>query len=180
MNAVDALLLVDLQRAFTEGPHAVPEAAGLMATVDALVRSARAVGADVVHLQNDGRPGAVDMPDAPGWELVVQPLSGEPVVRKQSDDGFAGTELQQLLGLGRRLVIAGTMSEMCVAATARSALGHGHRVTLVTGSHATYDVPPGPGGSPGVPAVLAARAAEWSLGEEVQVVSPDEVEFVRR
>lgn len=29
----------------------------------------------------------------------------------------------------------------------------------------------GPGGSPGVPAALAARAAEWALGDEVVVAA---------
>jgi nicotinamidase-related amidase len=181
VTAVDALVLVDLQRAFTRGPHAVPDADRLLVTVGTLLAAARSAGADVLHLQNDGRNGEPDEPDTEGWELAVEPLPGEHVIRKHEDDGFAGTELEQRLGLGRRLLIAGVMSEMCVAATARGALARGHHVTLMTGGHATYDVPPGPGGSPGVPAASAARAAEWSLGDEVEVVGDaGEVEFVRR
>ncbi|OLL76450.1 Isochorismatase [Pseudonocardia sp. Ae168_Ps1] len=45
-------------------------------------------------------------------------------------------------------------------------------------AHATYDVPPGPGPSEGVPAFLAARAAEWSLGDAIEIVAdPTAVHF---
>lgn len=58
------------------------------------------------------------------------------------------------------------------------ALGYG--VILPHDGHATYDVPSGPGGSEGVPAHLAARAAEWSLGDEVTLVaSAGDVKFAR-
>jgi hypothetical protein len=32
---------------------------------------ARAVGAVVIHLENDGPAGAVDQPGTPGWELYL-------------------------------------------------------------------------------------------------------------
>ncbi|OCP38740.1 hypothetical protein [Ensifer sp. LC163] len=49
---------------------------------------------------------------------------------------------------------------------------------LAHDAHATYDVPPGPGGSERVPARMAARAAEWSLGDEIILVGTvDEIGF---
>lgn len=122
-----------------------------------------------MHLLNDGPPGAVDEPDAPGWQLAIEPFQGEPVVRKTEDDGFAGTELAEILGSTHVVVLAGVQSEMCVAATARAALRRGLRVVLPHDAHATYDVPPGMCDAPGVPAALAARAAEWSLGDRVEI-----------
>ncbi|MDA4806111.1 hypothetical protein NY486_09425, partial [Enterobacter hormaechei] len=55
----------------------------------------------------------------------------------------------------------------CLAATARAALEKGFAVILSHDGHATYDVPAGPGNSEAVPARLAARAAEWSLGDDI-------------
>lgn len=67
---------------------------------------------------------------------------------------------------------------MCVAATARAALELGYGVLLPHDAHATYNVPAGPG-SEEVPAAMAARAAEWSLGDEIVIcASSHEVNFI--
>jgi hypothetical protein len=58
---------------------------------------------------------------------------------------------------------------MCVAATARDALRLGYEVVLAHDSHGTYPVPPFAPGEPGVSADLAARAAEWSLGDTIHI-----------
>ncbi|MDH4986566.1 isochorismatase family protein [Aminobacter anthyllidis] len=179
----DALVVVDVQRAFVSGAEAVPDHLGLQAAVALLLERARAAGVPVVLIQNDGMPGAVDEPHMPGWELHFPPLAGEHVVRKTEDDGFDGTGLNELLTASgvRTMAICGMLSEMCLAATARTAMAIGYGVILPHDGHATYDVPPGPGGSEGVPAHLAARAAEWSLGDEVVIVpKASDVSFARR
>lgn len=67
---------------------------------------------------------------------------------------------------------------MCVAATARAALELGYEVLLPHDAHATYNVPAGPG-SEEVPAAMAARTAEWSLGDEIVIcASSHEVNFI--
>lgn len=135
--AVDCLILVDLQAAFVTGPGAVP--------------------------------GAADVPGTPGWALHVAPEAGEKVIRKVADDGFEGTGLGDFLAASgiRRLAITGVMSEMCVSATARSALQRGLAVVLPHDAHATYDIPALPGIAPAIPAAIAARVAEWALGDQL-------------
>ena len=49
-------------------------------------------------------------------------------------------------------------------------MSRGYTVIIPHDGHAIYDVPPGPEGSGGVPAHLAARAAEWSLGDGVIIL----------
>ncbi len=173
-SPVHALLVVDMQTAFVSGPGAVPDAAGLLERVSDLLDRARAAGALVVHLQNDGPRGEPDEPGTPGWELFLPAVEGprEVVVRKAEDDGFHGTPLAELLtGAGvRELAVCGVMSEMCVSATARTALERDHRVVLPHDAHATYDVPGVAGVSAAVPAALASRAAEWALGDEIELV----------
>jgi nicotinamidase-related amidase len=182
VEAVDALIVVDVQNAFVTGPDAVPAHARLISMVDVLLDQARSTGTPVIFLQNDGQPGAADEPFQPEWALYFSPRSDETVVRKRKDNGFDGTKLDQILaGLGlRSIAICGLLSEMCVAATARAALERGYGVLLPHDAHATYDVPAGPG-SEGVPAVMAARAAEWSLGDEIRIcASAWDVRFVGR
>lgn len=167
----DALIVVDVQVAFVTGIEAVPDRAGLLKAVEALIASARAAKVPVIFLQNDGEPGTADEPHQPGWALHFPALAGESVVRKAADDGFDGTSLRDLLAASavQTVALCGVLSEMCVAATARAAMQRGYGVILPHDGHATYDVPAGPGGSAEVPASMAARAAEWSLGDEITI-----------
>ncbi len=133
--ACQALLVVDVQRGFVDGPGAVPGHAALLAAIGTLLARARAADAPVIFLQNDGPAGAIDEAGTAGWALYFAPRDGEHVVRKCEDDGFAGTRLDTLLEANGvcNVAICGVLSEMCVAAT--------------------------------------ARAAEWSLGDEIHIVS---------
>ncbi|TVT83664.1 isochorismatase family protein [Acinetobacter colistiniresistens] len=179
LHVVDALIVVDVQNAFVSGIDAVPESEQLIASISILLAKARSAHVPVIFLQNDGDEGATDEPFQTGWVLYFPPLSNEFVVRKYEDNGFDGTSLQKILNelKVKSLIICGVLSEMCVAATAREALALGYDVLLAHDAHATYDVPAGPG-SEGVPAAMAARAAEWSLGDEIRIcASVSEVDF---
>lgn len=180
----DALIVVDVQTAFVSGADAVPGAAQLLDRVGVLLDRARAADAVVVHLQNDGPPGADDEPGTPGWELYlpVKPGPREHVLRKPRDDGFDATPLGEILVSAgvRSLVICGLMSEMCVHATAKTALARGYQVVVPYDAHATYDVPAVPGVADGVAAQVASRVAAYSLGDQAQTTLPAEsISFAR-
>ncbi|QDY79915.1 isochorismatase family protein [Streptomyces qinzhouensis] len=164
----EALILVDVQTAFLTGPDAVPEAAGLTARLTALLERARAAGAVVIHLRNDGEPGAPDEPGTPGWHLAlpVRESARETVVSKESEDGFEDTGLGALLdGHGvRSVVVAGVLSEMCVSATALGALDHGLRVVLPHDTHTTY-------GLDDLPPAVVSKVAEHALGPDPEFVT---------
>ncbi|TDC75819.1 isochorismatase family protein [Streptomyces hainanensis] len=163
---VDAVIVVDMQQGvLAGGAEPVAAAATLTDRVVALLGRARLAGAPVIHLQNDGAPGATDEPFTPGWELVLNEPA-EPVVRKTEDDGFAGTPLGALLdGHGvRRVAVCGVLSEMCVSATARTALARGLGVVLPHDTHGTYPLDE-------IPADVVARVAEHALGDEVELVA---------
>ena len=97
----------------------------------------------------------------------------EVIIRKSADDGFEGTDLGGLLHRRRvrRLVVCGVMSEMCVSATARTALRLGFGVVMPHDAHATYDIPAAADISDVVPAAIVSRVAEWALGDEIDVVA---------
>jgi streptothricin hydrolase len=173
MVAIDCLILVDLQAAFVSGPDAVPDATGLLAAATDLLTRARQAGSLIIHLQNDGAGGTEDEPGTPGWALYFEPAAGEIVIRKTTDDGFEGTDLWRILAASRihRLAITGVMSEMCVSATARSALYRGLAVVLPHDAHATYDIPALAGITPAIPAAAVARVAEWALGDQLELLA---------
>ncbi|MEU7576420.1 cysteine hydrolase family protein [Streptomyces sp. NPDC041068] len=174
-SPVQALIIVDMQCAFVSGEEAVPDADRLLDRVGDLLARARESGALVVQLQNDGQPGTSDEPGTPGWEihLPVDTDRGEILLRKTVDDGFEDTDLEKLLrdaGVNE-LAICGVMSEMCVSATARTALDLDFRVVLPHDAHGTYDIPAAEGISDVIPAATASRVAEWALGDEVEIVA---------
>ena len=180
MAAVNCLILVDLQAAFVSGPVAVPGATVLLAAATDLLARARQARSLIIHLQNDGAPGMEDEPGTSGWVLFVEPGAGETVIRKTTDDGFDGTNLGDILAASRirRLAVTGVMSEMCVSATARSALHRGLAVVLPHDAHATYDIPAVPGIAPAIPAAMVARVAEWALGDQLELpVTGRDVQF---
>jgi nicotinamidase-related amidase len=63
------------------------------------------------------------------------------------------------------------MSEMCVSATARSALDLGYHVVLPHDGHATYDIPAVEGLAEAVPHAMASRVAEWALGDQIDIIA---------
>jgi streptothricin hydrolase len=170
-----ALLVIDAQMNLLDGPTAVPSAAETTARIAELLAAARSGGALVVHLQNDGQPGAGDEPNSPGWSIhpAVEPRSGEPLLRKRGDDGFEGTHLEALLRQAgvRRLAVAGFLSEMCVSATIRTAFARGFEVLLVRGTHATYDLQE-------IPAEVVSRVAEHALGDQLELRDSSAVAFI--
>ncbi|MXG88605.1 isochorismatase family protein [Nocardioides sp. YIM 123512] len=175
-----ALVVIDMQRAFLEGDHATHARAGVQVTVRHLLAAARTAEALVIHLQNDDPAGAPDEPETAGWELAVSPAPGEAVLRKSRDDGFIDTDLGPMLDRHRvtSVAVAGLLSEMCVATTARSAMTRGLNVVLPRGAHGTYDIPEddSPRGVP-VSALQVARVAESSLGDEVVILPAEAVQF---
>ncbi|WP_086825146.1 isochorismatase family protein [Streptomyces sp. NRRL B-24572] len=173
---VDALIVVDVQSAFVTGDGAVPAAGRLVERTTDLIARARRGGAFIAHLQNDGPPGAEDEPHTPGWELhhPVEPGPAEVVIRKPHDDGFEETALGVVLtdaGV-RAIAVCGVMSEMCVQATARTALALGYRVVVPHDAHATQDIPAAPGISETIPAATVSRVAAYALGSDAETTVP--------
>ena len=133
------LLLIDLQRNMLEPPEQVPGAAQLIGLVDGLLERARAAGAGVVHVRNNGAEEELDFPGTPGWELYHVPVDGEAIVDKEGVDAFVETNLAELIPAGSALVVAGLASDYCIRATVLAALRRGYDVRLVHGGHGAYD-----------------------------------------
>jgi streptothricin hydrolase len=176
MTPVTALLLIDAQQGLLRGQAAIPEAAVVIDRLVKVLAAARSAGTLIIHLQNDGAPGTSDEPGTPGWLIhpKVAPEPGELVLRKTRDNGFDGTELEEVLARAgvKRVAVAGLLSEMCVSATVRGALARGLQVVLIHDAHATYNLDD-------IQSSVVSRVAEHALGDEVELVDAVSVMFGR-
>jgi nicotinamidase-related amidase len=142
-----ALLIIDIQRDYFPGgayPLVGPAAAASAAR--RLLERFRADGERVVHLRHvwDAPEATFMRPGTDGVEIhpLVEPESQEPVIGKETPNGFVGTDLEGRLrtdGIDE-LVVAGMMSSMCVDATVRAAADLGFKVTVVQDGCAAPDL----------------------------------------
>ncbi|MCY9782815.1 isochorismatase family protein [Nocardiopsis sp. EMB25] len=135
-----ALMFVDVQRNMLQGQAPVPDAAAVRPVLGRLLDRARAAGAVVVHVLNDGGDDDPDRPFTPGWEPVFPHLDGERVVRKTEANTFSVPGLADAFrsrGVAT-LVVCGFQSQMCVLETSLGGRREGFGVILASGAHATY------------------------------------------
>ena len=131
------LLVIDLQKGVLPG---CLDADGVVARTAALVDRARAAGTPVVWVQHEEE----DLPwESAPWQLAdgLVPAKGEPLVRKEYRDAFAGTDLDEVLEKldATRLVVAGAQTDYCIRTTTQSAAVRGYDVVLVADAHTTAD-----------------------------------------
>lgn len=138
-----ALVLIDYQNTYRTGVMQLEGAEEALAAGARLLAAARAAGAPVVHVVNDGGEGTPYDIRAEIGSISdeVAPIEGEKVVVKQVPNAFHGTDLEETLkGLGvvdGDVIIAGFMTHMCVLFTAQGAFNLGYRPTVVAEASAT-------------------------------------------
>ncbi|HET6318818.1 MAG TPA: isochorismatase family cysteine hydrolase [Chloroflexota bacterium] len=155
-----ALLVVDVQNDYCTPGGALERDGGnismtsaVVAEVAALVDTARSHGVPVVWIQQTWLDGGAS--DSPAWLYMkrrngirqercvdgtwghrfvdgLEPMPGEPVIRKHRSSGFIGTNLDLVLRSNRieTVIVVGVMSEGCVESTARDAAFHDYYVVL--------------------------------------------------
>jgi len=139
-----ALIIVDVQKGFDDprwGRRNNPEAeANIAKLLDAWRRSRR----PVFHVQHSSRLKDSPLsPIAAGHAIkeTVAPRTGEPVIGKNVNSAFIGTDLEERLrGSGiRTVVVTGLTTDHCVATTARMAGNLGFDTYVVSDATATFD-----------------------------------------
>jgi nicotinamidase-related amidase len=178
--AKPTLLVVDVQRAFDDpvlgqrnnDPSAEENVARLL-------QAWRTAKAPIIHVRNR-------QPD-PGWPMFHEgnpgfefkdeaaPRNGEPVITKEVNSAFIGTDLEERLHRegATTVVIAAFTTDHCGSTTVRMASNLGFETWYVGDACSTYDRT-GPDGEI-FPAELVHRTALASLhGEFADVITTDE------
>ncbi|WP_280217252.1 cysteine hydrolase family protein [Nocardia neocaledoniensis] len=139
--SASTLILVDYQNTYTQG---VMELTGWSPALDAaaeLLGKARAAGATVIHVINDGGEGTpYDIrTDIGQIHPKVAPTADEKIVVKTVPNAFVGTDLGDLVDAAGNdnVVIAGFMTHMCVTFTTEGAFLRGNKPTVVADACAT-------------------------------------------
>ena len=131
-----ALIVVDMQNDFVKpgGTLVVEAAQSTIKNIQKLSSAARAAGMPVVYTQDTHFEGDKEWTiwpehcrkDSWGWHIIEEltPHKNDLVCQKNRYDGFYGTSLEHFLTSvwhAEHLVIAGTVSSICVLHTAASA-----------------------------------------------------------
>jgi nicotinamidase-related amidase len=142
-----ALIVIDVQESFRVRPNwSAVNHPDIADRVDRLVQASRARGDLVIWVLHTepGTGGAFD--PANGHVRLIEglePIEGEPVLRKTAHNAFTTTNLQQLLtqqGI-REVVISGIRTEQCCETNARVASDLGYDVVFVSDATATTPLP---------------------------------------
>ncbi|MES3003829.1 MAG: cysteine hydrolase family protein [Pseudomonadota bacterium] len=138
------LIVIDVQQAFNDpswGQRNNPDAE---ARIGALVAEWRTQERPLIHVHHRSpRPASLFHPDRPGFQVKPEalPLAGEPVIYKDVNSSFIGTDLEQRLrAMGAQaLVIVGITTDHCVSTTTRMAGNLGFTTFIVSDATATFE-----------------------------------------
>ena len=141
-----ALILIDIQKGFEDiaywgGQRNNPDAE---LRASELLKIWRNNGLPVFHIQHCSTNPASplhEMHAGNQFNILVIPAEGEPVIKKNVNSAFIGTDLQaQLDNAGiTTLVIAGLTTDHCVSTTTRMAGNLGYETFLVADATATFN-----------------------------------------
>jgi nicotinamidase-related amidase len=141
-----ALVLIDIQQGFDDlaywgGNRNNPDAEK---NAGKILNEWRRKKLPIFHVKhNSSNPKSKLAPGQPGNEIkdVVKPIAGEPVIGKNVNSAFIGTDLKERIDREKisSLVIVGLTTDHCVSTTTRMAGNFGYQTYLVSDATATFD-----------------------------------------
>ena len=141
-----ALILIDIQKGFDDiaywgGERNNPDAENNAAE---LLKIWRDNHLPIFHIQHcSSNPNSLLHASNVGnaFKEMVQPISGEPIIKKNVNSAFIGTDLKRQLDDQKinTLVIVGLTTDHCVSTTTRMAGNFGFETFVVSDATATFN-----------------------------------------
>ena len=181
MDSSPALIVIDVQQGFAEqdvagrkrnNPQALDRIVDLLAAF-------RVRGLPIFHIRHAStEPDSVFRPERTGFQVIeaARELPGEPLIVKNVNSAFIGTDLEARLRQGgyRTLVICGATTNHCVETSTRMAGNLGFDARLVRDAIWTYDRT-GPDGDHHSAAEIHAMTLSNLNGEFATIVTAGNV-----
>jgi nicotinamidase-related amidase len=174
-----ALIVIDVQKGFDEpywGPRNNPNAERAIAL---LLQQMRANRLPIFHVKHNSRSSRSPLhPDNPGnaFKDLAAPRDGEPVIGKDVNSAFIGTDLEAQLRAGEidRVIIVGLTTPHCISTTARMASNLGFKTTIVSDATAAH-AGRGPDGKKVDAETMHYHALAALNGEFAKIVTTEEL-----
>lgn len=141
-----ALILINIQKAFenTEfwgGQRNNPDAEN---NAGGLLKLWRVNNLPIFHVKHcSSTPNSLfnETNEGNKFKDIVKPISGEPIIKKNVNSAFIGTNLKEQLDNDKitKLVIVGMTTDSCVSTTTRMAGNFGFDTFLVSDATATFN-----------------------------------------
>jgi len=138
------LIVIDVQQAFNDPAWGARNNPDAERNVAAALAAWRERGAPVIHVRHASTaPEGLFVPGTASFEFKPEaaPLEGEPVITKNVNSAFIGTDLEERLrGEGVEAVaLVGLVTDHCVSTTARMAGNLGFETWVLADATATHD-----------------------------------------
>lgn len=138
------LIVIDVQQAFNDPSWGQRNNPSAEKNIARLIAAWRKTQRPIIHVQHRSSwSESLFHPAHPGFQVKpeAQPMDGEPVVFKNVNSSFIGTDLEQRLRAAevKTVVIAGLTTDHCVSTTTRMAGNLGFETFLVSDATATFE-----------------------------------------
>lgn len=145
LPALPALILIDIQEGFHQldyfgGERNNPDAEQRAGELLQHWRTRQWPVFHVKHCSVESDSPLIEGTPGNDFQAVVQPLPGEPIIKKSVNSAFIGTNLQQQLEARdiETVVLVGLTTQHCVSTTARMAGNYGLKVYVVSDATAAF------------------------------------------
>jgi nicotinamidase-related amidase len=140
ISANTALLLIDVQNYFDDPIHGRRNNPNAEENMALLLNNWRKSHRPIIHIQHISNPSLAHHPGRDIKEIVA-PLPEEPVIVKNVNSAFIGTNLEAYLREAEieTLVIVGLTTDHCVSTTTRMAKNLGFTPFIVSDATATFE-----------------------------------------
>jgi nicotinamidase-related amidase len=139
-----ALILIDIQKGFDDPVYGKRNNPDAEANAGRLLNVWRKFGYPIFHIQHlSVRPSSPLSPSSPGSAIkeVVKPENSEPVITKNVNSAFIGTDLESRLHAAgiTQVVLAGITTDHCVSTSTRMAANLGFDSIIAFDATAAFD-----------------------------------------